>query len=210
MADRTWSEKGDGHDAAVAPFVHDEAERDDGDGEAPQTCPGDLAQLELGEAVLLAPGAEEAAADGEADAAGDQREEAGVEEKHLAAGGRGADVARRRRGRGGCAGPERRPARPRGRVESGRLGLPLLYCSAGWIGRENALSCRNDSVRGAKAERPAAPPARRTGWMVSVVLPVCPAKIAAATRLMEKNGRTDGTGASVMADPGAGGYNSLA
>ena len=46
--------------------------------------------------------------------------------------------------------------------------------------------------------------------MVSVVLPACPAKIVAATRLMGKKRRTAGTGASVMADPGAGGYNSLA
>ena len=100
--------EGDGHDAAVTPLIHHEAEGDDRDGEAPQAGPGDLAQLELREAVLLPPGAEETAADGEADAAGDQRQEAGVEEEHVAARQHRADggivrrSADRRRGRRRC------------------------------------------------------------------------------------------------------------
>ena len=77
-------DEGDDHQLAVADDVGKETEEEDGGAEADEPHPGDLAEVELGEAEIRAPGAEDVAAHGETHARGDQGQEAGPEQDLLA------------------------------------------------------------------------------------------------------------------------------
>jgi len=67
------------HQGAVADFVGEERQHNDGDAETGEAATGDGAQFRLGEAVLPGPIPQAGTTDGESDARGDEGHEAGNE-----------------------------------------------------------------------------------------------------------------------------------